>query len=465
MKQLFWNKLPTGTITQTVWKDICDPSSDLGAVDLDYAEIDEIFCKNQTVSASVTATTEKKKAVSLFGVSRANNIAIMLSRIKLSYPDIRVALMEISDEKLSIENLKAIKQYVPTSDEIELVKEYDGDFESLGNAERFYREIVDIPRLSERLSSMIFRRRLEIDVGELKPEMDVLRQTIEELKSSKRLRSLLKTVLLMGNHLNATSFRGNAYGFQLEALLKMRDTKGVDGAKPGSSTLLHYLAKSINAKDPSLLKFLEEVPHLEAAARISVQTLMNSVNSLVAGMGLVREEIRVLRKIRISPPNDRFIEIMEKFADVNEEGIQMIVEIGQGLEQDLKKLLIFYGEDPNNTKPEDFFGMLVSFSTMLQKSQLENEALEKRLNKNQQQLANKNRRPSEATGGLSVAAIRDGHLDDAIRGLRSGLRRNRRDRPMSHLYSELSMEALQAINAGVPKAGVLTHSRQSSRQQ
>jgi len=124
------------------------------------------------------------------------------------------------------------------------------------------------------------------------------------------------------------------------------------------------------------------------------------------------------------------------------------------------------------TKPEDFFGMLVSFSTQLQKSQKENDALEKRL---KSQAASKNntnnlRRPSDTvsstnTQGLSVAAIRDGHLDDAIRGLRSGLRRNRRDRPMSHLYSELSIEALQAINTNVPRAGALTHSRQSSRQQ
>ncbi|KAF9131822.1 hypothetical protein BGW39_001281 [Mortierella sp. 14UC] len=463
MKQLFWNKLPTGTITNTVWKDICDPSSDLGTVELDFAEIDELFCKNQVVSATANVTKEKKKPVSLFNVSRANNIAIMLSRIKMTYPEIRAALMEILDDKLSIENLKAIKQYVPTGDEIELIKEFEGDFESLGHAEKFYREIYDIPRLSERVSSMIFRRRLEIDVGELKPEMDVLRLTIEELHSSRRLKSLLKTVLLIGNHLNATSFRGNAYGFQLDALLKIRDTKGVDNIKPGASTLLHYLAKSIHSKDPSLLKFLEEVPHLEAAARISVPTLMNSCNSLVAGMNQIREEIRVLRRIRISPPNDHFVDVMEKFADANEEGIQKIVELGQGLEQDLKKLLIFYGEDAVNTKPEDFFGMLVSFSTMLQKSQLENEAMAKKLlNKanQQQQQANK----GKVGTAISVAAIRDGHLDDAIRGLRSGLRRNRKDRPMSHLYSELSMEALQAINLSVPRAGALTHSRQGSRQ-
>ncbi|KAF9438927.1 hypothetical protein BGZ76_002926 [Entomortierella beljakovae] len=463
MKQLFWNKLPPGAISQTVWGDICSTSSDVGAVELDYAEIETLFCKNQTITANIAASTEKKKPVSLFSVNRANNIAIMLSRIKLSYPDIRIAMMEISDEKLSIENLKAIKQYVPTSDEIEIVKEYEGDFDSLGNAEKFYREIVDIPRLSERVSAMIFRRRLEIDVSELKPEMDVLRLTIEELQKSRKLKSLLKTVLVMGNHLNATSYRGNAYGFQLEALLKIRDTKGVEGVKPGSNTLLHYLAKSISTKEPELLKFMDELPHLEAAARISVQTLLNSVNSLVAGMNQIREEIRVLRKMRVSPPNDQFIDVMEKFAIVNDDGIKMIVEVGQGLDQDLKKLLLFYGEDPSTTKPEDFFGMLVSFSTMLQKSQLENDALAKKLSKNQQ-VANKNRRPSEAAGGLSVAAIRDGHLDDAIRGLRSGLRRNRPERPMSHLYSELSLDSLHAINASVPRAGVLSHSRQGSRQ-
>ncbi|KAF9546050.1 hypothetical protein EC957_010186 [Mortierella hygrophila] len=466
MKQLFWNKLPTGVITNTVWKDICDPSSDLGTVELDFAEIDELFCKNQTVSATASSTPEKKKPVSLFNVNRANNIAIMLSRIKMTYPEIRAALMEILDDKLSIENLKAIKQYVPTGDEIELIKEFDGNFESLGHAEKFYREIHDIPRLSERVLSMIFRRRLEIDVGELKPEMDVLRLTIEELHNSRRLKSLLKTVLLIGNHLNATSFRGNAYGFQLDALLKIRDTKGSDNIKPGASTLLHYLAKSIHSKDPNLLKFIDEVPHLEAAARISVPTLMNSCNSLVAGMNQIKEEIRVLKRIRISPPNDHFIEVMEKFAEANEEGIQKIVELGQGLEQDLKRLLTFYGEDPVNTKPEDFFGMLVSFSAMLQKSQQENEAMAKRLLAKANQ-ANKTTNRAVGSAGntaLSVAAIRDGHLDDAIRGLRSGLRRNRKDRPMSHLYSELSIEALQGVNLNVPRAGVLTHSRQASRQ-
>ncbi|KAG0234469.1 hypothetical protein BGW41_001142 [Actinomortierella wolfii] len=457
MKQLFWNKLPTSTISQTVWRDICDPNSGLDIIDLNYAEIEEIFCKNQPAPAN--KQPEKKKMLSLLPNNRANNIGIMLSRIKLPYADIRIAILEIQDDKLNVENLKAIKQYVPSNDEIELVREYEGDFDTLASADRFYREIYDIPRLSERLTAMIFRRRLEIEIAELTPEMEVLRCTIQELRSSTKLKRLLKTVLVLGNHMNGSSFRGNAYGFQLEALMKMRDTKGAESNRPGGSSLLHFLAKSVHDKDPTLLTFIDDLPHLEAAARVSLQSLLATIQSLANGMKAVQEEVKTLRGVPTVLPNDRFIEVMEDFVTSNEQRVTMLSEAGQSLDQDLRKLLAYYGEDSANTKPEDFFGMLVSFSTMLQKSQAENEAIIKKLSKQASQ-QNKNRRPTAPVGGVSIAAIRDGHMDDAIRGLKSGLRRTRRERPMSHLYSELSMEALQAMS--IPRSG---HSRHGSRMQ
>jgi hypothetical protein len=38
---------------------------------------------------------------------------------------------------------------------------------------------------------------------------------------------------------------------------------------------------------------------------------MASVNSLVSGVAQVKEEVRVLKRIRISPQGDRFILVME----------------------------------------------------------------------------------------------------------------------------------------------------------
>lgn len=89
-------------------------------------------------------------------------------------------------------------------------------------------------------------------------------------------------MLSVGNALNGSSFRGGARGFQLEALLKvskanvntistsrcmqMKETKTAKGGAE-CPTLLHYLARVLLRSDPSLVSFIEDLPHLEAAAR------------------------------------------------------------------------------------------------------------------------------------------------------------------------------------------------------
>jgi diaphanous 1 len=42
----------------------------------------------------------------------------MLSRIKLGYPEIRRALLDIDDQGLSIDDLMAISRQLPTSEEV-----------------------------------------------------------------------------------------------------------------------------------------------------------------------------------------------------------------------------------------------------------------------------------------------------------------------------------------------------------
>lgn len=45
-------------------------------------------------------------------------IAIMLSRIKLSFPEIRTALLRVDDSKLTLDELKIIARHLPTTDEV-----------------------------------------------------------------------------------------------------------------------------------------------------------------------------------------------------------------------------------------------------------------------------------------------------------------------------------------------------------
>lgn len=51
--------------------------------------------------------------------------------------------------------------------------------------------MMGIPRLGERLSCMLYRRKLEMDMEELKPELTILRLAYEELKTSDKLQRIL----------------------------------------------------------------------------------------------------------------------------------------------------------------------------------------------------------------------------------------------------------------------------------
>ena len=42
----------------------------------------------------------------------------MLARIKLDLPSIRKALLEVDDDKLSVEELRAISKHLPTTEEV-----------------------------------------------------------------------------------------------------------------------------------------------------------------------------------------------------------------------------------------------------------------------------------------------------------------------------------------------------------
>ncbi len=164
MKQFFWSKLPMDKIENTVWREIkptimpsdSDSSSEdddeeeattptCTTLQLDTVELERLFKKGvnhgQQQKKQDLVVVRKQNLVTLLEFNRANNIAIMLAKIKLPYPDIRDAIWNIDDNSLSIDNLTAIRQYIPTKEEIETVKEYTGEIDMLGNAERYFRSV------------------------------------------------------------------------------------------------------------------------------------------------------------------------------------------------------------------------------------------------------------------------------------------------------------------------------------
>ena len=99
------------------------------------------------------------------------------------------------------------------------------------------------------------------------------------------LDKLMYVVLMTGNYINGGTYGGAAYGFTLDSLGKLRDTK----ANKPQMTALHYVVSVCEKQDPELLEVHRELPHLEAAGRLSLDYLIQQVAEL-------QKEVAALRK-------------------------------------------------------------------------------------------------------------------------------------------------------------------------
>jgi len=219
---------------------------------------------------------------------------------------------------------------------------------------------------------------------------------------------------------------------------------------------------------------------VEAAARISVQTLLASAKSLVIGLEQIEEEIRVLKKTGV-PSGDRFIFVMKPFLQEARRNVDALKNMASALELELRSLFLYYGESAEiaeGMKAEDFFGMISSFSTSLQKSTLEvYKAQEKQeavapkvivsetpapvvkedtveVKLVQTPTTNGLAPPLQGDGALTPTArsygraggntIQRGDFDQAIRGMMDGTQHRRREshyRPLSRIFVDGSRQS------------------------
>ncbi|GEM06116.1 hypothetical protein Rt10032_c01g0133 [Rhodotorula toruloides] len=444
----FWSKLPSDRLKASIWE-----MNDSNLVKLDIAGLEQDFAvgtpKPQAVQGS--AKLKKKETITLLGHTRAQNIAIMLARLRLPPVAIKNAIVHLDDTAISVDNLKAIKHYAPTDDEAELIRGFDGEFNSLSTADQYFAEIASISRLSHRLAAMVYRRRLDMEMEELKPDLTILRSACDELRSSSKLKKLLQLVLTIGNTLNGSTFRGNAAGFSLDSLLKACP----DRFPPSIGSLL--TASASTAQGRSIGLRLSRNAY-SPALPLSSATAMQTVQTLVAGANQVEQELDILRESRVLDGEDRFVQVMEQFVRHVKPAMKALQEHAATIDEELKTLLRYFGEDLAQTKPEELFDLVAQFAAMLSRARNEVEAADAEATMKQATLSPRSpqkelakviglrpplphRTSSQETVTAASGTLGRGQFDTVLRDLRNGSVRSRRqrstaerDRPLSRIF-------------------------------
>jgi len=84
------------------------------------------------------------------------------------------------------------------------------------------------------------------------------------VRDSKAFKQYLELLLAVGNYLNG-GFRGGAYGFKYDGILKLTETKS-NSPNP-EHTLQHYIVEIVHRKFSPLLDFLKDLEPCISASK------------------------------------------------------------------------------------------------------------------------------------------------------------------------------------------------------
>ncbi|KAL6072920.1 putative WD repeat-containing protein 65 [Balamuthia mandrillaris] len=425
LKHLNWTKLPAVKIKDSFWAGVNDEK-----VELDFDEIERTFCAGAVYQMEKTegeggnsskegegenGKKKKKTAITLINMKRANNCAIMLSGMKKSNEQLKKAIVDMDEKVLTAEMATTLIEYVPTKEEIAIIEEYQGDRSNLGKAEQFFWVLRDIPRLEQRLRALAFKLKFQELYDDVQPDIEAVVKSTKELKTSPKFKSLMEVILALGNYINGGTFRGAAYGFQLDVLTKLQDTRSHDG----KFTLLNYLAELVERKHSELLTFAKELKHIPSACRVSFPITTVAMKELMDGLKLVEEELQ--QAALTNSATDKPLQAtLGPFLQRSLPTCKKLDEEREAMEKEFKELAAYFGEADTCT-PEQLFGTVNTFISAFETAHLENvkrrEDAKKEANKPKDATLRANRR----SRGGSVEAGPDGAvMEDMIRQIKSG---------------------------------------------
>jgi len=301
-------------------------------------------------------STRRGTAISLIDTKRANNMAIMMSQLKLPPASIKQAILELDDSLLSADHLTKIITVFPNEEELSVLSAFKGDVGDLAKPESFFVQLLEIRRCRQKVGCFLYKLIYDMECDALRAAVATVTLACNEVISSKRFLRVLETVLAVGNFLNRGTAKGNALGFKLDTLNKLLETKSVT-QQGGITTLLHYIVSLVQQNMSSLLQFHEDLPHLEGACKSSVSSLLEQYRELKEGLGRVRRESSACAN---ETGSDAFRDKIKAFLTEADSKFALLEQDIKDMSQSLTKVVHSFGEDQESAA-EDLLQSVLKF--------------------------------------------------------------------------------------------------------
>uniref|UniRef100_A0A6Q2ZH98 Formin-like 3 n=1 Tax=Esox lucius TaxID=8010 RepID=A0A6Q2ZH98_ESOLU len=346
-----WTALKPNQINGTVFSEIDDERV---LEELDVERFEELFktkAQGPVVDLSGPKTKVSQKAankVSLLDANRSKNLAITLRKANKSTEEICKAIQTFDLKALPVDFVECLMRFLPTEAEVKLMRQYERErrpLDVLTDEDRFMLFFSKIERLTQRMNIITFVGNFSENINMLTPQLNAIIASSASVKSSPKLKRMLEIILALGNYMNSGK-RGSVYGFKLQSLDLLLDTKSTDR----KMTLLHYIAVVVKEKYPELANFYNELHFVDKAAAVSLENVLLDVRELGKGMDLIRRECSL---------HDH--SVLKGFLQTSETQLDKLQKDAKTAEEAFNNVVNYFGESSKTTPPSVFFPVFVRF--------------------------------------------------------------------------------------------------------
>ncbi|XP_003791732.1 formin-1 isoform X2 [Otolemur garnettii] len=301
MKPLYWTRIQISdksqNATPTLWDSLEEPDiRDPGEFEYFFSK-DTTQQKKKPLSETYEKKNKVKKIIKLLDGKRSQTVGILISSLHLEMKDIQQAIFNVDDSVVDLETLAALYENRAQEDELVKIRKYyetseEEELKLLDKPEQFLHELAQIPNFAERAQCIIFRSVFSEGITSLHQKVEIITRASKGLLHMKSVKDILALILAFGNYMNGGNrTRGQADGYSLEILPKLKDVKSRDNG----INLVDYVVKYY-------LRYYDQ----EAGTEKSVFPLPEPQDFFLASQVKFEDLIKDLRKLK------RQLEVSEK---------------------------------------------------------------------------------------------------------------------------------------------------------
>ncbi|XP_035989118.1 formin-2 isoform X9 [Fundulus heteroclitus] len=303
-----------------VWEIVEEP-------DVDFDEFVALFSKTavkekkQPLSDTITKS-KAKQVVKLLNNKRSQAVGILMSSLHLDMKDIQHAVLNLDNNVVDMETLQALYENRAQQDELDKIEKHIKSSKDKENAkpldkpEQFLYQLSLIPDFSSRVFCILFQSSFSECMSSITKKINTLQRVCKVLQDNAHVKKILGLVLAFGNFMNGGNrTRGQADGFTLEILPKLKDVKSNDGEKSLLSYIVAYYLRHFDedaGKETSVFPLPE--PHdLFQVSQMKFEDFQKDLIRLRKDLRACTSEVEKVCKVSDEDNLQPFKETMEEF--------------------------------------------------------------------------------------------------------------------------------------------------------